>query len=912
MIYIILSNFFSVIRAKKMFYKLKYRFILLLLPSVLLSHNKMHPEDPKNRPHHTLGYGLLGTVVIDGDHIFVGQSSSTLNNGSIYIYDLSQNGDLLKEEIFPNISGTVEYDFGHSISVDSDFMVVGAPSKAGSGIGRAFIYQKTDKNNWAIVKEIIPNAEDWTTDFGSSVAIDGNNILIGDRFAQSENGMVYAMRYNRNTNQWSKISSISSSNIVSHGMFGHSLDINGNRAIIGSKDGNIAIDYLFDETSLNWVENHTFSPLKLQRDGRFGYSVSLLEDKVFIGYPGYNQKGEVHVYSLDENTWKNDQIIKVDSTPEKSYFGASIDAKGSSLAIGNFNGENVNIFKFENGAYINSQIIAPQNLPDSKFGRTLFLSDNRLVVGATYGQLAYVFDKADNHNWSIKEILSSSRRSKSIINNYSPCSLGNINNYYKDGGFANGEYPCSGIDLYAFVSAEDLGGRELNDIWGWTDPQTGKEIALVGLLNGVSFVDVSNPSSPKVLGMLPTETRSSLWRDVKVFKDHAFIVADAPSGPPYNNGIQIFNLTQLRGVTSFTTFQKTAYYDKVGDVHNIAINEETGFAYALGIGSAPAPEYRCGAHIIDINDPVNPKYSGCLGDETTGRYSDGYVHDGQFIIYKGPDTEYYGKEIALTANETALGIADVSDKSNLKIISKYESNNFRYIHQGWISDDHRYFYTNDELNEAYRVDYYQTTLVFDISDLDEPILANTFTSDLRTIDHNNYVIDTLLYQANYSSGLRVLSIADPINPKEIAYFDTYPAGDKLDYIGSWGNYPFFKSKTIVVSSIEEGLYVLKINEGEDLSIEKDDISPKGFKLEKNYPNPFNPHTKINYSLSESSQISLIVYNNLGQIVKILDNGFKQKGSHSVIFDGSELASGTYFYQLSSKDYIKTEKMSLLK
>ena len=891
-----------------MFFKSKFKYTLLLLPSLLLSHNKMHPEDPKNRPHHTLGYGVLGAVVIDGNQIFVGQSSSTLNNGSIYIYDLSKDGDLIKEEIFPNITGTVEYDFGFSISVDNGFMVVGAPSKAGDGKGRAYIYHKTDKNKWEIFKEIVPDMNDWTADFGSSVSIYDNYILIGDRFAQNENGMVYAMHYNKNTNQWSAISPISSDNIVSHGMFGHSLDINGNRAIIGSRDGNIAIDYLFDETSLTWIENHTFSPLKLQSDGRFGYSVSLLDNKVFIGYPGYNQKGEVHVYSLDGNTWKNHQIITSTSGAEKSFFGASVDAKGERLVIGSFNGEHVSAYRIENGIYANTQSLSPQNFPGSKFGRSLFLDDSRLVVGATYGQLAYVYDKTSNEDWTIKDVLSSSRRSKSFLNNYSPCSLGNLNNYYKNGGFANIKYPCSGIDLYAFVSAEDLGGNELNDIWGWTDPQTGKEIALVGLLNGTSFVDVTNPSSPIVLGILPTETRSSIWRDIKVFKNHAFIVADNAS----YHGVQIFDLTQLRGITSFTTFQKTAYYDKVGDVHNIAINEETGFAYAVGIGSAAASEYKCGAHIIDINDPLNPKYSGCLGDKTTGRYGDGYVHDGQFIVYKGPDTDYYGKEIALTSNETALGIADISDKSNLKIISKYESNNFRYIHQGWISDDHKYFYTNDELNELRGVDYYQTTLVFDITDLDKPILANTYVSDLRTIDHNNYIIDTLVYQSNYSTGLRVLSIADPINPKEVAFFDTYPAGDKIDFVGSWSNYPYFKSKTIVVSSIEEGLYVLKINEGEDLSIEKDDISPKGFTLEKNYPNPFNPQTKINYSLPEGGQISLIVFNSLGQIVKILDNGFKQKGSHSLTFDGSELPSGTYFYQLSSKDFIKTEKMSLLK
>ena len=462
--------------------------------------------------------------------------------------------------------------------------------------------------------------------------------------------------------------------------------------------------------------------------------------------------------------------------------------------------------------------------------------------------------------------------------------------------------------MYAFVSAEDLGGNELNDIWGWTDPVTEKEIALVGLLNGISFVDVSDPSAPIVLGILPTETRSSIWRDVKVYKDHAFIVADNAS----NHGVQIFDLTQLRNITSFTTFQKTAHYNKVGDVHNIAINEETGFAYAVGIGSASDSEYVCGAHIIDINDPVNPKFSGCLKDETTGRYGNGYVHDGQFIIYKGPDSDYFGKEIALTSNETALGIADVTDKSNIKIISKYESTDFRYIHQGWISDDHKYFYTNDELNELRGVDDYQTTLVFDITDLDKPVLANTYVSGLKTIDHNNYIIDTLVYQSNYSTGIRVLSIADPINPKEVAYFDTYPAGDKIDFVGSWSNYPYFESKTIVVSSIEEGLFVLKLNEGEDLSVEDENIVLNSFKLEKNYPNPFNPYTSINYSLSNNGQISLIVYNSLGQIVKTLENGYKQKGFYTVSFDGSALPSGIYFYQLSSKGHVKTEKMSLVK
>ena len=884
-----------------------YKYLLPLYLTVLFADNKIHPEDPKSRPHHTLGFGVMGATFIHGDQVFVGQSRSTLNNGSVYIYNFSDQNNMIKEEIFPNITGTVKYDFGHAISVDDNFMVVGAPSISGDGVGRAFIYKRSKDNKWVLEKEIIPNANKWTTDFGSAVVVDGDFILIGDRLTDNESGSVYSMHFNKKTNSWRALKPISSNSIVLHGMFGHSMDIEGERALIGSKDGNIAVSYLFDEASLSWVENYTFSPLKLQSEGRFGFSVALLNDKAFIGYPGYNQKGEVHVFNLEGDVWKNHQIISSNTAVEKSYFGSSLNAKGDRLAIGSFNGESVDIFKIDSGAYINSQTLSPQNLTGSKFGRSLYLGDNKLVVGATYGQIAYLY-KNDNQSWKINEVLSSSNRNESLINSYSPCTLGNLSNYYKKGGLAKGKYPCSGIDFYAFVSTEDLGGGELNDIWGWTDPLTGKEIALVGLVNGISFVDVSEPTAPIVLGILPTEARSSSWRDVKVYKNHAYIVADNAS----YHGIQIFDLTQLRNISSFTTFQKTAYYDKVGEVHNIAINEETGFAYAFGIGSATDPKYFCGAHIIDINDPVNPKFSGCLTDETTGRYGDGYVHDGQFIIYKGPDSDYYGKEIALTCNETALGIADVTDKSNLKIISKYESSDFKYVHQGWISEDHKYFYTNDELNEEYGLDPYQTTLIFDITDLDKPILANIYKSDLKTIDHNNYVIDTLLYQSNYSSGLRVLSIADPINPREIAFFDTYPAGDKFDYVGSWSNYPYFKSKTIVVTSIEEGLFVLKLNEGEDLSVDDENVKPNSFVLEKNYPNPFNPYTSINYSLSNNGQISLIVYNSLGQIVKTLENGYKQKGSYTVSFDGSALPSGIYFYQLSSKGHVKTEKMSLVK
>src|SRR5690554_7849912 len=100
-------------------------------------------------------------------------------------------------------------------------------------------------------------------------------------------------------------------------------------------------------------------------------------------------------------------------------------------------------------------------------------------------------------------------------------------------------------------------GTDANDIWGWTDPLTGREYAPVGLSNGTSFVDVTDPSNPVYLGRLPAHSENSLWRDIKVYADHAFVVSEA-----WDHGMQIFDLTRLRDVANPpATFTADAHYD---------------------------------------------------------------------------------------------------------------------------------------------------------------------------------------------------------------------------------------------------------------------------------------------------------------------------------------------------------------
>ena len=141
-----------------------------------------------------------------------------------------------------------------------------------------------------------------------------------------------------------------------------------------------------------------------------------------------------------------------------------------------------------------------------------------------------------------------------------------------ENGFAL-NYPCNGFDLQSHISLEEMDASEGNDSWGWTDPEDGTEYALVGLDNGTAFIDISDPVNPIYLGKLPTHTSATIWRDIKVYQDHAFIVSEAGG-----HGMQVFDLTRLRTVAAPPeTFTEDAHYPGFGASHNIVINEETRY-----------------------------------------------------------------------------------------------------------------------------------------------------------------------------------------------------------------------------------------------------------------------------------------------------------------------------------------------
>jgi len=395
-----------------------------------------------------------------------------------------------------------------------------------------------------------------------------------------------------------------------------------------------------------------------------------------------------------------------------------------------------------------------------------------------------------------------------------PCTGGQATLPADAPGASVGPFECSNVDLLAYVPLSEFNADEANDIWGWTDPQTGKEYALVGLTNGTEFVDVSNPMQPVLLGKLPTQTVATVWRDIKVYQNHAFIVSEAR-----NHGMQVFDLTHLRGLSgdASRTFEADAHYDGVTNVHNIVINEDSGFAYAVGAGSKSGLPAECGApgfHVINIQDPMNPTFAGCFSDaskDTGPVVAPGYTHDAQCINYDGPDPDYRGREICVGSNEDVVTFFDVSDKSRVRIISMAEYPSDAYTHQNWFTEDRRFVLANDELDEQNGFVATQRTMIFNVEDLDSPEFVGVYDSGLTTIDHNLYIHGNRAYESNYQSGLRILDLSGIASGtlREVGYFDTYPQSTEIGFAGQWSNYPYFESGIVVANDSNNGLFVLR-------------------------------------------------------------------------------------------------------
>jgi choice-of-anchor B domain-containing protein len=550
----------------------------------------------------------------------------------------------------------------------------------------------------------------------------------------------------------------------------------------------------------------------VQKNERFGSPIMVDGNRVYVGVTGFgNAAGAVHAFARDAQgeLKESGRHYAFDAKPAEQ-FGVAIAADGSNLFVGvpRANGARGAVYHiWRNPAdtltAVANRMVASNARGGDFFGGSIAARGDLAAIAAfndDFGLGSVLIYEFANGKWSAGAPLTRpDERMASVTGRKVECNSGKA-----------GTFGCGNVELMSFMSVSDIGGGrgvQLSGVWGWTDPQSNREYALVGRMDGTAFVDVTDPTNPRYLGDLPMTPGSnpSPWREIKVYKDYALISADG-AGPAH---LQIFDLKQLRNAKTVTSFKPTVLYKRVNSVHNIVVNEESGFAYAVG-SSSGGETCGGGLHMIDIRDPLNPQFVGCFADAQTGRASTGYSHDALCVNYRGPDKDYANREICLGSNETMLSVADVTDKKNPKAVSRAAYPKVGYSHQGWLTKDQRYFFMNDELDEVSGLVQNTRTLVWDLADLDDPQMVLEFNSPTQASDHNLYIKDDLMYQSHYKAGVRLVDVSNPLKPVEIGFFDTAPTQpDTPGFAGSWGNFPFFKSGTWIASSMNEGLFVLK-------------------------------------------------------------------------------------------------------
>lgn len=319
---------------------------------------------------------------------------------------------------------------------------------------------------------------------------------------------------------------------------------------------------------------------------------------------------------------------------------------------------------------------------------------------------------------------------------------------------------------------------ELSDIWGWADPETGTEYALVALNNGVSIVSLADPENPVEIERIPGQ--NSIWRDIKTWDNYAYVTTDQGGT---TEGLLVIDLNPLPD--SVTWYNWRPSFPELGGTlntcHNLYIDEH-GWAYLTGCNINSG-----GMLFIDVfTTPGTPVFGGA-GPAI-------YAHD----VY-ARDNIMYSSQI----NAGNLGIYDVSDKENVTLLGS-QTTPFSFTHNAWLNDAGDVVFTTDERADA-------PIAAYDISDPSNIVELDQYrpisTIGEGVIPHNVHVWNDWLVISYYTDGGIIVDASRPENLIEVGNFDTFLGGSG-GFNGAWGLYPFLPSGRVLVSDIGNGLYVL--------------------------------------------------------------------------------------------------------
>jgi len=418
-----------------------------------------------------------------------------------------------------------------------------------------------------------------------------------------------------------------------------------------------------------------------------------------------------------------------------------------------------------------------------------------------------------------------------------------------------------------------------NEVWGLE--VNDREFAVIGTTFGTHIIDVTDPTNPTELFVVEGGTTGVgiIHRDFHDYKGYLYSIADEGS----QTSLQIIDITSLPDSIE-VVYDSRQYFSRS---HNIFIDTAKARLYSL-ISDGTAFDFSP-MRIFDISDPIDPKPLGAydrFGGKLISQVHDAFVRNDTAYLNLGPDG------FAIVNFET------VDTPNVITILESADYPQSGYNHSGWLTEDGNYYYMADE-------NYNKDIKVLDLSDLPDIFIPNTFNAESSdiSITHNQIVHNNKLYVSYYVDGLQVYDITDPENPIREMYYDTSTelpiAGT---YRGAWGVYPFLSSGNILVSDMQNGLFVIDSKLPTN-SLENDS---RGQEV-KVYPNPSIDLFNLDLSAFENQNMQIEVYDMDGKLIHSL-----MSTASTVAIDLSNEKSGVYTAVINSNGKTITKKLMLIK
>lgn len=425
-----------------------------------------------------------------------------------------------------------------------------------------------------------------------------------------------------------------------------------------------------------------------------------------------------------------------------------------------------------------------------------------------------------------------------------------------------------------------------NEVWGLA--VNDKEIAIIGSTMGTHFIDVTDPTNPTEIteAFVPGADAGGniIHRDYHDYNGYLYAVADEGQST-----LQIIDITNLPDST-------TVVYDSnefLRTAHNIFIDSTNAMLYACGVRKVGGGGFT-NVQVLSILEPTTPIVLNNYNDIP-------YLHD----IYVENNIAY------ANCGSDGFFVVDFTDPTAPSVLGSMTTYPQQgYNHSGWKNNDSDHYYMADET--------WDTDLkVVDVSNFDDISVIDTFNAEqtLTTIPHNLIVRCDQLYVSYYYDGLQIFDISDPASPVRTHFYDTSTIPNQENYEGAWGVYPFLPSGNILVSDMQNGLFVLEAvstHECENLvSIETIESPINTIKI---FPQPAVSELQVSLeSIDNQGVVDLQLVDLMGKSVQVFSQQDLLEGKNEFSLSLKEgISTGMYFLQISNSDWKISKKVIVSK